>query len=73
MMKVCTKKDCSFDGKPQPLTSFYKHSACADGHQSICKTCNHQYKPKKAKQSLDWLSIIIGEPLKTNDHERLFF
>ena len=33
-MKTCFK--C---GKQQPLTSFYKHPAMADGHMGKCKEC----------------------------------
>lgn len=59
-MKVCSKKDCEHNGKLQPLSNFYKHTSTKDGHQSMCKDCNHKYQKVSPKERNDWLKIIIG-------------
>lgn len=37
--KVCSNKDCTFKGLPQPWTRFYRNSRVCDGLQSYCMDC----------------------------------
>src|SRR5208282_5752056 len=34
--KLCSRKDCIHEGKEQPTTNFYRHSASCDGLGSEC-------------------------------------
>ena len=52
--KVCSRKDCPFQGEPQPINSFDNHSQTKDGKSPRCKTCrrilqNKTYNRKKLK------------------------
>ena len=50
MKKVCSRKDCQYNGVGQPLTNFYKKR---QGHAAECKTCNNNDKQIWRKNNPD--------------------
>nr|QBK91797.1 MAG: restriction endonuclease [Pithovirus LCPAC304] len=44
--KICSRKDCSSNDQPQPLTNFCAKAASKDGLQSYCKDCTRQAKQR---------------------------
>lgn len=49
-MKTCSKKDCFFNGQPQPLENFYKSKRDKGGFQSKCKSCEKKYNLERKEQ-----------------------
>lgn len=50
-MKVCN--NC---GEEKPLTEFYKHSGCKDGHMNQCKSCKLAYQKTRPGNSKEYLT-----------------
>lgn len=52
--KVCSKKDCPYNGEPQLIDNFSSHKRYADGKQTQCKTClnlaNARYRETEARR-----------------------
>ena len=49
-MKICNKKDCSHEGKPQPIESFYKDDKSRGGRRQDCKECVKK-SPSRSKKA----------------------
>jgi hypothetical protein len=47
--KICSKPACSKAGELQPLSDFYLHAGCADGHRPECKGCSNKYHANWAR------------------------
>ncbi len=37
--KVCSKKDCPYNGEPQPIDNFRNQARSKDGKRATCKDC----------------------------------
>lgn len=59
-MKVCLKKDCSFEGKPQPLENFTKQLQNVDGKSHSCKSCQRVRRKIRNDSKVDFLKLYIG-------------
>lgn len=61
MKKICSRKECSHKGKPQPLSNFYKAKITTDGLRYYCKDCDNERRNAfGARKTQHWLRIIIG-------------
>ena len=53
--KICSRKDCSLKGIPQPLDNFYERAhGSNDGRESACKTCRSSYSKKWRDKNVDY-------------------
>jgi len=65
MKKVCcNKKDCSFNGKPQPIENFYRQRNTADGLSTECVACKKvrqkKWNDNKNKNYNDFFKLLVG-------------
>lgn len=59
--KICSHKNCSHKGEPQPKSNFQKHLATKDGLKPQCKDCCREWgikHNKKVKENLEFYKMF---------------
>lgn len=65
MTKICTnKKDCKFEGKPQPPENFYKNLRFPDNLSNECKSCKYvrqkKWNDRKKQDTNNFFKLLLG-------------
>ncbi len=61
MTKICTRKNCEHEGKPQDSSNFSKGQSTRDGLASHCKSCAKREREElRDKRGGNWLDLVIG-------------
>lgn len=56
-MRVCSKKECAHNGKPQPEENFPKDSRDPRIRRPVCKTCVDEKRKEREAKKGDWLKM----------------